>query len=127
MASQIKQPEGSFFKEPRQFPKRFVNGFPIGKRTKARQAANRDMNKLGIKHCEIQLPGICEGRIYLGWAHPTKSRFILNDKDWRTAAKCCGACHSVIEAWSHEKMAKVVRDAIARRKPVEAPSVEPEG
>ena len=122
MASQIAGSTEPFFKEPRQFPRRFANGFPIGKRTKDRQAANRDMNKLRINHCEIRLP-ICQGRYYLGWAHPTKSRFIVTDKDWRTAAKSCAACHDAIESMSHKKMAKIVREAIARRKPAKGTSV----
>lgn len=115
MATEIRRSCEPFFKAPRVFPKRSMSGFPIGERTKARQAANRDMNKAGIKHCEIRLKGVCQDRYYLGWAHPTKSRFILTEKDWRTAAKSCQACHQVIEAMPHAKMKQIVLDAINRR------------
>lgn len=113
--SQILKPDtGAFFKEKREFPKRFGNGFPVGKRTEARQAANRDMNKAGIKHCEIRLHG-CQGRYFLSWAHHKKSRYLLTDKDWRTAAKSCAVCHQTIEAMPHSQMKQIVCDAIARR------------
>lgn len=115
MSTEIAHSREPFFKKPRVFPKRFPNGFPIGERTKARQAGNRDMNKQGIDFCEIRRP-ICQGRYYLGWAHPTKSRFITTGKDWRTAAKCCAACHDVIESWPHSKMKQIVLEAIAKRK-----------
>lgn len=114
MSTEIARSTEPFVKPKREFPRRFPNGFPIGKRTKARAAGNRDMNKLCIAHCEIRLP-ICQGRYYLGWAHPTKSRYITTGKEWRTAAKCCAACHDVIESWPHAKMEKIVREAIARR------------
>lgn len=115
MASEIaKHSTAAFFKEPREFPKRFASGFPIGKRTEARMAANKDMNKAGIKHCEIRLHG-CQGRYYLSWAHSTKSRFILTDKDWRTAARACAVCHQTIEVMPHSQMKQIVLDAIARR------------
>lgn len=114
-ATMIKPSEGSFFKPKRVFAQRFPNGFPVGPRTKSRVAANRDMNKQGINYCEIRISGTCQGRSFLGWAHPTKSRFITTDKEWRTAAKCCTACHDVIEAKPHAEMKRIVMEAIARR------------
>ena len=118
MSSQIKPLNYGepFFKEKRVFAKRFPNGFPVGPRTKARAAANRDMNKAGIDYCEIRIPGVCQGRHHLGWAHPTKSRYITTAKEWRTAAKSCAACHDYIEALPHSEMKKIVLDRIQRRK-----------
>lgn len=120
MSTEIARSTEPFFKPKREFPRRFPNGFPIGKRTKARAAGNRDMNKRGIAHCEIRIPGVCVGRIMLTWCHPTKSRFILTDKDWRTAAKGCLPCHDTIEKMPHKMMKKYVCDAIKRRKQTSA-------
>lgn len=117
MSSMIKRrSDEAFFKEPRKFEKRGAGGFPIGKRTKERAAANRDMNQAGIRVCELRIEGVCIGNVMLQWCHPTKSRFILTKKDWRTAAKGCAACHQHIEALPHKQMEAIVREAIARRK-----------
>lgn len=115
MSSQIARSTEPFFKPKRSFPQRFPNGFPVGKRTLARAAANRDMNKQGINYCEIRISGTCQGRSFLGWAHLVKSRYLVTAKDWRTAARSCAACHDIIEAMTHSEMACVVREAIARR------------
>jgi hypothetical protein len=118
MNSQIaRRSNDAFFKPPREFKKRGPGGFPIGKRTKERAEANRDMNKQGIRRCEIRIEGVCVGTIMLTWAHPTKSRYIVTKKDWRTAARCCLPCHQHIEALSHKKMKAIVLAAIAKRKP----------
>lgn len=116
MASTIKQPEGSFFKEKRVFAKRMPNGFPVGKRTELRITHNIQLHKLGIHRCEVMIGTRCTKTRFLTWAHSKKSRFLVTSKDWMEAARCCLPCHEVIEAMSHEKMAKIVRDAIARRK-----------
>lgn len=121
MGSMIKrQSDEAFFKPPREHKKRGHGGFPIGPRTKARAAGNRELNKLPpeVKNrCEIKIPGICVGTIMLTWCHPTKSRFILTAKDWKTAARGCLPCHDRIEALKHPEMKKIVMEAIANRKP----------
>lgn len=124
MSSMIKrQSDDAFFKEKRTFPARSDNGkgFPIGKRTKARAAGNRDLNKLPpevTKVCELRVPGVCIGNRYLQWCHKTKSRFIVAAKDWRTAARGCAACHDHLDRGSHKKMADAIDAAIKRRKPI---------
>ena len=120
MASTIKPAnEGeSFFKPPREHKKRFLNGFPVGKRTEKREAVNRKLNKkFKIRECEIQIPGVCVRHIMLTWCHTKKSRFIVTDKDWEEAARGCLPCHDHIEALPHSEMAQIVRAAIAKRKP----------
>lgn len=86
----------------------------VGPRTLKRQAMNRELNKLGIDRCEIQLPG-CWNRTGLTWAHALKSRFLKTDEDWMRAARACIACHNVIEAMSHTLMAQYVDSAITLR------------
>ncbi len=86
-----------------------------GKRTKKRQAMNARLNKLSIHCCEVRIPGLCVARIMLTWAHALKSRFLVTDEDWERAARCCIPCHDHIEALSHDEMAKIVDDAIAKR------------
>lgn len=115
----VKQ-EGPFFKPPRVFSKRGVNGFPIGPRTRRRQAENRKLNRLNIRHCEIQIPNICVRNRMLTWAHSRKSRFLITSRDWQEAAKCCLPCHQYIEALPHKEMKRIVTEAIKRRKPVDA-------
>lgn len=106
----------AFFKPPREFKQRGPNGFPIGKQTEKRKAANEWMNKhLGLKECEIKIPGVCVKSIMLTWAHPVKTRFLVTKKDWRTAARCCLPCHQHIEPLSHEEMKRIVDESIARR------------
>lgn len=114
-ATTIRQDEGPFFKPPREFKRRGVNGFPIGKRTEKRAKENRKLGKLGIQHCEIRMPGICAGRRFLSWAHSQKARYLLTDKDWQEAARCCIPCHDTIEKMSHAEMKRIIREAIARR------------
>ena len=117
MASQIARPvTDSFFKESRTFSKRFPNGMPIGPRTIRRHAENKKLNKLGIRFCEIKIPGICAGNRMLTWAHATKSRFLITSEDWQRAAKCCLPCHQYIEALPHKEMGRVVNQAIAKRR-----------
>lgn len=123
MGSQIqRRSDDAFFKPPREFPARSGGGkgFPIGRRTRERQAGNRDLNKLPreVTHqCELRIGGVCIGNVGLQWCHPTKSRYIVTKKDWRTAARGCAACHDHIEKLSHPKMKAFVMGAIARRKP----------
>ena len=106
----------SFFKAPREFAKRGANGFPIGKRTKQRQAENAKLNKLEIRSCEVRLPHRCVGSVMLTWAHSKKSRFLVTSKDWQEAARCCLPCHDFIESLPHSEMKRIVQEAIARRK-----------
>lgn len=122
MSSMIqRRSDEAFFKEPRQFPARSGNGkgFPVGPRTKARAAGNRELNKLPreVTHrCELRIRGVCIGDRLLSWAHATKSRFIVTKKDWLRAARSCCACHDFIESKSHLEMAAVIDEAIRRRK-----------
>lgn len=120
MSSQIAQSREPFFKAPRQFKQRGPNGFPIGPRTIERQKQNAKLNKLpdSVKRrCEIQLPG-CLHTLFLSWAHDKKSRFILTDKDWQTAARACGFCHDQLDHhMNHAEMKRLVNKAIAKRKP----------
>ena len=95
-----------------------------GKRTKKRQAMNARLNRLGINHCEIRIPGKCVRSIMLTWAHALKSRFLVTDEDWQRAARCCIPCHNHIEALKHEEMAQVVDQAIARRSHPASPEEE---
>lgn len=85
-----------------------------GKRGNKRKAMNAELNKLGITHCEIRLPG-CWNRSGLTWAHATKSRFIITDEDWLRAARACISCHQKIEVMKHAEMAAYVDGAIAAR------------
>jgi hypothetical protein len=65
------------------------------------------------------LPGCWRGN-GLGFAHPTKRRFITNDAGLEEVALICNSCHDAIECQSHEKMASIVRGIIAgRERPVE--------
>lgn len=120
--------DDAFFKAPRKFPARSGNGkgFPIGQRTRDRQAGNRKLNKLPreITHrCELgrtgMIPeGVCIGDKMLQWCHDRKSRFILTEKDWQEAARGCAGCHDYVDHHcSHAKMKTIVQAAIARRKP----------
>lgn len=116
MASQIKQPEGAFFKEPRQFGKRFPNGFPQGPRTERRAKENAKLRKLLISRCELGVSPNCTGNRFLTWCHALKSRFLVTNADWQRAARGCLACHDVIEAMPHKEMARIIDAAIAGRK-----------
>ncbi len=117
MATEIKKPEGAFFKEPRKFGPRFQNGFPVGKRTKERQRQNAKLRNLGIRHCELGISPYCSKTSGLTWSHSRKSRFLVTPKDWQEAARCCAACHDLLDNhMGHAEMAKRVRDAISRRK-----------
>lgn len=115
MASTILQPQTSNFKAPRTFPKRGINGFPIGPRTERRAKENAKLRKLKISRCEVRIKGICADRVMLTWAHSRKSRFLVTDKDWQEAARCCLPCHQHIEALSHNEMRRLVVEAIMRR------------
>lgn len=124
MSSMIKRrEEGAFFKPKREFPARSGNGkgFPIGPRTKARAAGNRDLNKLPreITHrCELRVEGVCIGNVGLQWCHDRKSRFIVTKADWRKAARGCAACHDYVDHHcSHAKMKSIIQAAIKKRKP----------
>lgn len=123
MASQIQSRQtGSFFKAPRNFCRRGLNGFPIGKRTEKRQSMNRELNKLPDsvkKVCELRIRGVCIGNIMLQWCHALKSRFLCTDKDWKRAARGCAACHQHIEPLPHKEMAAIIDEAIRNRKPLE--------
>lgn len=83
MSSMIKpRSDEAFFKPAQTFPARSGNGkgFPIGPRTKRRQAENRDLNKLPreITHrCELKIKGVCIGDRLLQWCHALKSRFLV--------------------------------------------------
>jgi hypothetical protein len=117
MASQVKPTYEPMWKEPRQFPKRFLNGFPVGPRTQLRAKHNAKLNKLGIRHCEVRISPHCAGNRMLTWAHSKKSRFLVNDTDWMTAARCCLPCHDVLDnEMSHAQMEREVKTAIAKRK-----------
>lgn len=130
MSSMIKRrSDKAFFKPPREFPARSGNGkgFPIGPRTKARAAGNRELNKLSreITHrCELGQtglipPGVCIGDRMLQWCHAVKSRFIVTMKDWKQAARGCAACHDYVDHHcSHAKMKSIIEAAIARRKKI---------
>lgn len=107
---------GSFFKPERTFPRRSMNGFPIGKRTERRQSENKKLNKMLISRCEIRIPGVCVDRLFLTWMHSKKSRFILTDKDWQEAARACQPCHLFGESRGHKFMHALVTEAIAKRK-----------
>lgn len=104
-----------FPKPKREFKARGPGGFPVGKRTEKRKSENRKLDKLGIKECEIRIPGKCVRHIMLTWAHSKKSRFLLNDKDWQEAARACLPCHDHIEALGHKEMHRLVTEAIAKR------------
>lgn len=106
----------SFFKPPRVFGRRSVNGFPIGPRTERRAKENRQLAKLKITSCEIQVAGVCVRDRMLTWAHSRKSRFLLTSKDWQEAARCCLPCHQHIEALPHKEMHKLVVSAIKKRR-----------
>lgn len=90
-----------------------------GKRTKKRQETNRrlidHLKKLGICQCEIRIPGVCVRSIMITIAHAKKSRFLITDDDWLTAALACIPCHLAIEQMSHADMEKHVVEAIQRR------------
>ena len=91
----------------------------IGKRTLKRRAMNARLKKRHIENgypqeCEVRLPK-CQRTWALSWAHSKKSRFLITDEDWMTAVLSCQQCHNTIEAYSHEAMAKIVLDIIARR------------
>lgn len=86
-----------------------------GKRTAKRQAMNRKLNELGIDRCEIRIPGKCVDSILLSWAHSKKSRFLITDEDWMTAARSCAQCHLIIESGCHAEMERIVLEAIAKR------------
>lgn len=117
MSSMIKPRQvGAFFKPIREFAKRGSNNFPIGARTKRRAKENRQLSKLRIARCEVQIKGICVETIMLTWAHSKKSRFLVTSKDWQEAARCCLPCHQHIEAWSHKEMHKIIVSAIGKRK-----------
>lgn len=118
MSSQIaNRSTEAFFKPARQFPKRGPNGFPIGPRTERRASENRELNKLQIRHCEIQISHNCARTSMLSWAHSQKSRFLVTKADWQEAARCCIPCHQEIEAMSHAEMKRLICEAIKRRKP----------
>jgi hypothetical protein len=85
-----------------------------GKRSRKRQEMNAKLNGLDIQHCEIRRPG-CWGRNGLTWAHARKSRFLVTDADWLTAARACISCHNAIEALSHSEMERIITEAIAKR------------
>lgn len=117
MATTIQTTEKAFFKEPRTFPKRGVNGFPIGPRTERRAKENQELRKLKIDRCEIRIKGICVDRIMLTWAHSKKSRFLVTSKDWQEAARSCLPCHDYLDTkCSHAEMKRLVCAAIKRRK-----------
>lgn len=122
MSSMIaRRSEDAFFKPSRTFPSRSGNGkgFPIGKRTKARAAGNRDLNKLPreVTHrCELRVRGVCIGDRMLTWAHSKKSRFLVNKSLWREACRACLACHQAAEQMSHKAMHALITAAIRRRK-----------
>lgn len=111
--------DGPFFKPRRQFGERDAKGFPVGPRTTRRRAENKKLNQLPEhvkRNCEIKLSG-CLGNKFLSWAHSKKSRFILTDKDWQEAARCCAACHGALDhKMGHAEMARRVRKAIAKRR-----------
>lgn len=121
MSSMIqRRSEEAFFKAPRLFPVRSGNGkgFPVGPRTKARAAGNRDLRKLPreVTHrCELRIESVCIGDRLLQWCHATKSRFIVTKADWQRAARGCAACHQHIEAKSHREMARIIDGAIRGR------------
>jgi hypothetical protein len=68
----------------------------------------------GICTCEIKLEG-CLKNWALTWAHSKKSRFLITDEDWMEAALACVACHQKIEGMGHEKMHRIVTEAIRNR------------
>lgn len=110
--------DDAFFKAPRNFCKRDAKGFPIGPKTKRRQAENRKLNKLPDsvkKVCELRT-SVCIGNRYLTWAHSKKSRHLCTDKDWQEAVRACLACHDHVEKKSHKEMHRIITEAIARRK-----------
>lgn len=115
MSTQIAKPAGPFFKEPRIFPKRGPNNFPIGARAERRAKENRELGKLDIRRCEIRIPGVCVDRIMLTWMHSKKSRFLLTSKDWQEAARACQPCHQYGEDKGHKFMKRLVTEAIKRR------------
>lgn len=119
MGSKIKQDyTQSFFKPKREYPKRSPNGFPVGPRTIKRQEQNRILNERLPeikKRCEIRISSYCTGTSRLSWAHSKKSRFLLTDKDWQEAARCCLPCHDKIEVMSHADMKRIVLEAINKR------------
>ena len=122
MGSMIqRRSDDAFFKEKKVHPKRGPGGFPIGKRTRERQEANRDMAKAHREEnrpqqCELRYEGICVRTMYLHWAHWDKSRFLLTKKDWRQAALACDPCHDHAELKPRPQMKADILAAIARRK-----------
>lgn len=119
MPSQVKRStDEAFFKAPREHAARDSHGFPIGPRTKLRQAANRELNKLEINHCEAPIEGRCVRNKMLTWSHPRKSRFMVTKRDFEEAARQCLPCHDYCENnMSHKERAAFIRTAIAKRKP----------
>lgn len=123
MSSMIKRRDDSeaFFKPPRDFGQRDAKNWPVGPRTKARAAGNRDLNKLPreITHrCELRIEGVCIGNRFLQWCHAVKARYIVTARDWREAARGCTACHDYVDhKCSHAKMKSIILAAINRRKP----------
>lgn len=59
----------------------------------------------------------CWKTSHLTWAHSKKSRFLVTEKDWQEAARACIYCHSLIEEKKHPEMERIIKAAIARRKP----------
>lgn len=90
----------------------------IGKRGRQRIAINRRLKAMwvreGITSCELRLPG-CVRTFVMSAAHSKKSRYLITDEDWMTAALACCACHDQIEKLSHSAMESHVLTAIARR------------
>lgn len=75
------------------------------------------------QECELKLRG-CLVTWSLTWAHSKKSRFLITDDDWMTAALACVHCHDKVEEMSHEKMEAVILTAIVRRPENQSASVQ---
>lgn len=98
-------------KSTKEFPKR-------GKKTreweKVRAKLKTAFEEAGITRCEIGCTG-CWRDDGLGFAHSLKRRDIKTMEQMLECALACNACHDVIEAMPHARMADVVRSVIARR------------
>lgn len=114
-ATMIKPSTEPFFKAPRVFKKRGVNGFPIGERTERRARENAKLRKLKINHCEVRISPNCARNRLLTWCHATKSRFLVTSEDWQRAARGCLPCHDLLDSMKHSEMKRIVVEAINKR------------
>lgn len=118
MASQISRQSGEpFFRKPREFPQRFPNGFPIGKKTdewnKVRRILKIQFAKVGITTCELTWDGCYKDNL-LGFAHAKKRRN-LEPEELKIAILVCNCCHDKLDTRPHVETEKIVMTTIRKR------------